>query len=564
MMLETMTGLARIGLQKWIVDDVMLGGMYEKLPYYLILFGFSLVLPPLLFTLNAMLHHVLGHNLRVELGRFVLSRLQHIPIGVFQNERVTRFVDYINRDVDVVGENVSYQIPKGFQQIFTALLLIVAIGYISPLILIAITTVSVSYIALGRYFASRVRATAREVQDHKTELLVHIEEGISSTREVIAFHRQVWEMRIYDKLFKQYFDKVMEEGRLVNLQLLLSDPLRWSSDLIVLIYGGYQVVQGSMTAGELLVLFQFSHELSGTYQQIFRYYMEGASTLACIDRIRTVTDSEQILEGTLQLNGRLESLQLRDIEFRYEEDSTPVLKRLSLDIMIGSKLAIVGTSGGGKSTISKLLIRYYEPTSGNILVNGTPLSQITRHSWALKVTITAQEPYMFPDTIRNNITFGRSSVSEEQLISICKQMCIHDDICSLPNGYDEEIGERGVTMSGGQRQRIALARALLCDPEVLILDEATSALDLETERQIQRNLDDMRQGRTTIIIAHRLSTVQNADLICVMDRGEIAEQGTHMQLMALQNSLYKRLVLAQEEQSRGYSTTIFKEKVWPG
>jgi ABC-type multidrug transport system fused ATPase/permease subunit len=219
---------------------------------------------------------------------------------------------------------------------------------------------------------------------------------------------------------------------------------------------------------------------------------------------------------------------------------------MSMDLPLGSKIAFVGASGGGKSTISQLLIRFFEPQSGSVLVNGRPLSDYKREDWTKRVDIVFQDPYLIPETIRTNLTLGREPISDEKVEAMCRVAQIHDVIQELPDGYETIIGERGITLSGGQRQRLSLARAFLANPEILILDEATSALDLETERLVQKGLDELRDGRTTIIIAHRLSTIINADRIYVINRGKVIEQGNHEQLM-MGDTAYKRLVYAEEK-----------------
>ncbi|WP_238403008.1 ABC transporter ATP-binding protein [Paenibacillus mesophilus] len=205
-------------------------------------------------------------------------------------------------------------------------------------------------------------------------------------------------------------------------------------------------------------------------------------------------------------------------------------------------MAFVGASGSGKSTIAQLLVRLYEPTGGRLLVNGFPIEQLDREQWAGRTNIVFQEPYLFPDTIRNNLTFGRS-VSDQKLMDMCRDMQMHDVFASLPQGYDTPVGERGVTLSGGQRQRLAIIRSLLADPDILILDEATSSLDAETERKVQRYMDEARRGKTTIVIAHRLSIVENADIIYVLDQGTLAEQGTYEEL-ADNGPVFRRLIKA--------------------
>lgn len=195
-------------------------------------------------------------------------------------------------------------------------------------------------------------------------------------------------------------------------------------------------------------------------------------------------------------------------------------------------------------------MRFHEPTEGHVVVDGVPLRDVIRQDWTDRVAIVFQDPYLFPDTLRNNLLMGGEGIDEQQMIEACRMACIDEWIAALPQGYDTVIGERGVTLSGGQRQRVALARAILKNPEILILDEATSALDLETERQVMEALDAARQGRATVVIAHRLSTIQNADIIYVMNQGSIAEQGTHEELMVKQG-VYERLVSTQDDLEKG-------------
>lgn len=223
-----------------------------------------------------------------------------------------------------------------------------------------------------------------------------------------------------------------------------------------------------------------------------------------------------------------------------------MLNNIDLVLPPGRKIAFVGTSGGGKSTLASLLARNFIPLSGEIVVNGIPLIELRREDWIARTTLVSQEPYLFPDTIRLNLLLGQEDIPESRMIDVCRAMQIHDFIAQLPQGYDTPIGERGVTLSGGQRQRLALARAVLRNSEILILDEATSSLDLETERQVQEHLDQLRKNRTTLVIAHRLSTVRNADKIIVLECGKVTEQGTHDELMVYSRH-YRDLVMKEEE-----------------
>jgi ABC-type multidrug transport system fused ATPase/permease subunit len=257
-------------------------------------------------------------------------------------------------------------------------------------------------------------------------------------------------------------------------------------------------------------------------------------------------NGSQMEDGSKQLAGPIKNLRFERISFRYQEDSNEIFDGLSLELPVGSKIAFVGFSGGGKSTVVQLVARFFEPQAGRILVNQNDLREISRESWMNRLAIVFQEPYLFPDTIKNNLLFGSEDISEERLVRACMAAEIYDQIQELPEGIDTMVGERGIQLSGGQRQRLAIARALLRNPEILILDEATSALDMETERQVFQHLDRDYPGVTKIIIAHRLSTIENANHIFVLDKGRVVEQGTHEQLLK-RASLYKSLVVKQNE-----------------
>lgn len=545
--LEILAELLRTGVQRWIIDDGFINGQFEKLPLLLILFGVSSIASPALFMCVAMVHHHIGFELRVKLAGILMKKVYKIPMKIFQNERVTRFVSYFTLDVNNVCQQASYRAPVGIQSILKAAALMVIVFYVNPLLLLTVTALSTGYIILGKYFSKRVRTISREVKERHTDLLIHIEEGISSTREVIAYNREKWEMKIYNKLFKKFFDKVMEEGKVENKQIFLTGPLRWGTSLAVLVFGGYNTIKGNISIGTFFILYQYTSQLVESYQTIYSIYISVSRAMSSLDRLRKVLDYETQNENTCKLSSKIKSIEIKDVIFRYQQNSLNVLDKISFSIQSGKKTAIVGPSGSGKSTISKLFIRFYDPVSGSIFVNGTDLCKVSYKEWMKKVSITFQDPYLFPDTLKNNILFGCENISDQHLMDMCKLVQIHDYIMTLPEGYETVIGERGITLSGGQRQRVALARSLIRNPEILILDEATSSLDLKTEHIIQTELDKLRSGKTTVIIAHRLSTVQNADIIYVVNNGIIVESGNHKELMS-RPTLYRDLTYAQSNQ----------------
>lgn len=546
MIAESYASLATIGLQQQLIDDVLIANNYDQLYHVLVLMIIAFISYSFLFTFGPHAIHKTKARISEHLVQDFMRYMYQIPSKSLQKERTGSYVQYVVSDIDKVGEMVANDIPRGLQQLAAAIMLFVIVGFNSPIILLFSLLSCVVYVLLGRYFSIKLKWGAKQVQETRSELIVHIEEGIASTREVIAYHRINWETQIYDKYFKKYFNAVMDEGKLVNQQLISSEPIRWGITVFILGYGGYLVIEGQMSIGIFVILYQFSNQLVSTFQNLFNMVMNFSSRTASLDRIRSVMDGPTWSNGTKRINQKIQTLQLNNVYFKYDIDTDNILRDLNMGIPIGKKIAIVGTSGGGKSTIAQLIIRFFEPLKGEIKVNGQSLPAIDRADWGKRVAIVFQEPYIYPDTVKNNILMGKQAVSDDMLFQVCQNACIHDYILSLPNGYETIIGERGITLSGGQRQRIAIARALVRNPEILILDEATSALDLVTEKEIQNNIDHYREGKTTIIIAHRLSTIKNADQIFVLDRGQVVEQGTHTTLLGT-GKVYKVLIQSEEQ-----------------
>jgi ABC-type multidrug transport system fused ATPase/permease subunit len=543
--LESMSIIATTALQKYIIDDVFINGQYDKLVPILLMFAGAFIAYALLFTIAPHTFHRIQARIIDVLTRDFMNYMQRIPVKTFHNERVTKYVHYLSNDVSQVAGMIGGYIPRLIQLFVTIAVLSVIIFLSSPVLLVSILVFSALYIAMGRHFSPLIRKAGKEAQDRKTDLLIHIEEGISSTREVMAYNRTEWETSIYNRHFKRYFDAVMKQAKINNRQILASEPLKWGASLIVLGYGGYSVIQGNLTIGMFIIIYQFTGQLMDSLHRLFAFPMDLSNIYANVDRLRSVIESPAEKDGSLPFNEKIESITFSGVSFSYSKDSdNNVLHDLTFTIPSGKKIAFVGTSGGGKSTIAQLLMRFFKPSEGKILVNSYALHDVVYSDWTKRIGFVTQEPYIFPDTVRNNLLLGRE-ISHEKMIKACEMAQIHEYIECLSEGYDTEIGERGITLSGGQRQRLALARAIISNPEVLILDEATSALDLETERLVQYNFDLVREGKTTIVIAHRLSTVQNADIIFVMDNGSIVEQGTHDELMQ-GNTVYKSLVYAEK------------------
>jgi len=544
LLIESVSNYTLTYLLKIIIDDVFTAGNYGLLPAVLAVFITAGTVYAFMFTMTSrsLVRNEFATS-RSLLSR-MLKRIERVPVEKFQNERTGKYVYTFTQDLFLTASVIGWQIPRGVQEAVNLAILMTIIGFSSPVLLLLIVVMCAVYVFIGYYFAPKLKEAAKRVASRRAELLVQIEEGVASTREVVAYHRLKWEEKLYMKMFNVYFEAVMAEVKLANRQLRYSDPLKWGIGIVVLGFCGFQLMNKELSIGTFVILFQFSSQLSDSFFNMFQFVMGLSSQQANVERVRRILELEQQDNGNEQLKDGIKELSFEDAGFRYAPELPQVIRNLTAGLPAGRKIAFVGTSGGGKSTIAQLLIHFYPLSEGLIRVNGIPLSQYDRASWTEHVSIVFQDPYMFSDTIRENLTLGRAGVTEADIEEACRIAQIHDFILTLPDGYDTNIGERGIKLSGGQRQRIAIARAIIGDPELLILDEATSALDLETERLLLAALDERRQGRTTVMIAHRLSTIENADIIFVMDQGALAESGTHEQLLA-SGKVYPQLLMAQ-------------------
>ncbi|GMK39912.1 multidrug ABC transporter ATP-binding protein [Paenibacillus sp. CCS19] len=543
--LESVSNYTLVYVQKILIDDVFGQGKYSWLPAVVTVFAVAGIVHALMFTLTSRQLVTNEFAISHSLLQRMLGRIENVPIERFGRERNGKYVYTMTQDLFMSASFMGWQLPRGVQEGINLLILVGFIGFSSPTLLLMVLVMCGFYLGAGYYFTPKLKAAAKRVSERRTALLIGIEEGVASTREVVAFHRLKWEEKVYNKLFERYFEQVLDEAKLVNRQMRWSDPMKWGISLIVLGYGGYELMHGRISIGTFVIVFQFATQMSDSCYNLFQFFMGVSSHLAYMDRVNGVLTMEQNEAGTKKLTEAPKRIDFDGIRFRYAEELPDVIRGLNADLQAGKKLAFVGSSGGGKSTIAQLLVRFYDPQEGGIRVNGIPLYELDRDQWTGGLSIVFQDPYMFPDTIRENLLMGRESLTDEDMMEACRIAQIDSFIERLPDGYDTQVGERGIKLSGGQRQRIAIARAILTNPNILVLDEATSALDLETERQLLAALDERREGQTTIMIAHRLSTIENADRIYVLDSGRLADSGTHEELLAREGGVYSELLMAQ-------------------
>ncbi|RAI89554.1 ABC-type multidrug transport system fused ATPase/permease subunit [Paenibacillus pabuli] len=535
--IEASSSTAVVYLQKYMIDSVFVSANYRMFAFFLLLFSVAAVLHSIMFSLSSFVAIRNEYHITKQIVLTLLEKIRHMPINAIHSSRTGEYIQNLTTNATQAGNVLGWQIPRALQEASQLMLITIILGAISPVFLMFIFLISIVYLYIGRHFAQRLKEARNHVLSSKKDLIIRMEEGISSTREVIAYHRMSWERKIYDLLFQKYFQNVIKEGKILNKQMMFTDPLKWIVSLSVLGLGGIQTFNGDMSIGTLVIFLQFSSQFTEIFTGLFQSIMKVSGDMASIDKIQALEGSSEIIYGNRSIKGPIATLGLMNIFFTYGENKT-VLKNLNIEFPIGKKIGLVGESGGGKSTIIHLFCRYYEPTDGQIYVNDIPLNQISMEEWSSRVAIVPQDPYLFSDTIRENILMGRN-FSDEEIIKVCQIAKIHNFICGLQNGYETNVGERGVKLSGGQRQRIAIARALLGNPELLLMDEATSALDIDTEKQILSGLQLLRESKTTIMVAHRLSTIIDSDNIFVINQGELVESGRHQELISNEKAYYK-------------------------
>ncbi|MEE6146342.1 ABC transporter ATP-binding protein [Bacillus cereus] len=543
LLLESGAYISSTALQEKLIDGIFINKNYDQFPYIVSLIAIAYVSYSLLFTIGSYILYNNISNFLLTLSTKLLNHLYKLPTVLFQKKRSGEYLHHFSVDIESIAGLTGWDIPRILQQFFTIVTLVLIIGANSLYIIIFIIIFNIIYTLLAKYYGNNLRRISKIINRKQSKILVRLEECIASTREVLVFNRIKWEQQVLKKLFKQYHVHALKEEEIRSKQLIANESLKWGSSLIVIIVGVYKVHVGTMSVGALVVVYQLSLQLADAVKYMYDLIIKAVKRLPSVDNIRIEFDRNLLKESNENNTNFIRdevSISVENVCYKYPNNVSNSLKNISMKIQHGKKVAFVGTSGSGKSTLLKLLLKFDYPNSGDIKIGDFSIKDLGNKEWFEKIGVVFQEPYLFSNTIRNNITLG-AKVSDNKLDEICKLVCLDEYIVGLPNRYNTIIGERGITLSGGQRQRLALARALVRDPDILILDEATSALDIATEAIVMNNLDKFRRGKTTIIIAHRLSTIENSDLIYVLDDGSITEYGKHEELLK-NNLLYMNLV----------------------
>ena len=497
--------------------------------------------------------HVVGVRMQKDMRRDLFNKYQKLPFSYFDDHKTGDLLSRLTGDL----QNVSELAHHGPENLFLAVLqfvgafvILLGINPTLTLIMFAIIPFIILFTVLTRRSMFEAMKNSRKEMANVNSTLENSITGIRETKAYVAHHHEECKFAVTNDMFAKYRSQsVRWIGIYSSVMELLTDVLY----LVIIFIGGVFMIKGKLNAADftafLLYINMFINPIH-RFVALFEQLQEGMSGFSRFYEIMTTPD--EIDEGTVVIDDIRGDVSFENVTFSYSSDEgdKAVISNLSLSLKAGDTVALVGPSGGGKSTVCNLIPRFYNVGSGRITVDGIDVRDITLESLRRNIGMVSQNVFLFDGTVRDNIAYGCPDATDEQVIDAAKKANIHEFVTTLENGYDTEVGERGVKLSGGQRQRISIARVFLKNPKLLILDEATSALDNVTEMQIQASLEELSRGRTVIVVAHRLSTVKNADEIAVIANGKIAEQGTHEELIG-KSGIYADLYSLQFRANQG-------------
>ena len=490
--------------------------------------------------------HVVGVRMQADMRRDVFEHLQKLPFSYFDEHKTGVIMSRIVNDLMDISEFAHH----GPEDLFISLVSVVGSFIILCTINIPLTLITFAVLPFLILFVVKKR-TAMTIAFRKNrieiaEVNASLENSIAGVRVARAFTGEQEEAKKFDENNQRYVTVRERAYRVMAGFFSGTNFLTSLMNVVVLTGGGYCVYRGVINVGDMVAYMLFINMFVNPIKKLIQFVEMFQNAITGYTRFQELMniEIEQEAPDAVDLKDVRGEITFDNVSFQYDEGKE-VLSNISMTFPQGEMVAIVGPSGGGKTTLCHLIPRFYEITQGSICIDGQDIRKVTRRSLRSKIGIVQQDVFLFTGTIFDNIAYGKLGASREEVYEAAKKANIHDYIMSLPEGYDTFVGERGVKLSGGQKQRISIARVFLKNPPILILDEATSALDNVTENYIQDSLDELCKNRTTIVVAHRLSTIKNADEIIVMDRDGIQERGTHTQLLEKDNGIYRELYEAQ-------------------
>ncbi len=478
----------------------------------------------------------------------VFSKILTLPLKFFDSRRIGELVSRITTDVSMLQDTFSVTLAELFRQVATLVIGTTLIFYSTPrltlFMLLTFPVLVISALVFGKY----IRKLSKETQDRLADANIIVEETLQAVNMVKAFTNEIFEKNRYTRALQGVVDIALKTATYRGAFISFIIFVLFGGIVAVMWYGAMLVSEGSISIGDLLSFVLYTSFIGGSIAGLGDVYGQLQRAIGASERVLEIMEEDAESDG-LQKDNKLQlqgNIILNNVSFTYPgRQEVQVLKSLDLSVEAGQKVALVGQSGAGKSTIIQLIMRYYEQYQGQITVDGTPLNEYDLVAYRRNLGIVPQEVILFGGTIRENIAYGRPGASEQEIKEAARKANALEFIEKFPGGLDTVVGERGIKLSGGQRQRIAIARAVLKNPALLILDEATSSLDAESELLVQEALNELMKDRTTIIIAHRLATIRKVDKIYVISNGQVVESGTHDELSQQYDGLYNHLLKLQ-------------------
>ncbi len=543
-----MTVLYPVILQ-FTIDHAVRAENYELIPYLALAIVAVMALKGGAVYIHQYFGDLFGITTVYKLRNTLYRKLQYLPFRYYDNAKTGDLMSRLTGDVETFRFFLSF----GCAQVVNFVLLVgfsmtVMFYYSVPLTLVTLAVLPFLAITV-RKFDKRVHPGFRGIRKSLARLNTKVQENVSGMHTVKALSQEDQEINRFEKSNEDYRQKHLDISKIWGNYFPLMELLGNLSAVFLLAFGGYLTIQGSLQPGELVAFFSLVWYIIGPIMNLGFIINMFSQSKASGERLLEILDEEERKDEALPIENSNEfvgEVVFNEVSLTYGAKSASALKGISFEATKGKTIGLVGATGSGKSSIIQLITRFYERSSGEIFIDGKSIDQFTLGDLREQIGVVLQETFLFSSTIRDNLAYGRPDISMEEIIEAAKRADAHEFICALPDGYETVLGERGLGLSGGQKQRIAIARAIIMDPKILILDDATSAVDMQTEVKIQKAFREVMEGRTTFIIAHRISSVKHADEILVLEDGEICERGTHKELLN-SGGLYRRIYDIQNQ-----------------
>ncbi|HDP2926274.1 TPA: SAV1866 family putative multidrug efflux ABC transporter [Staphylococcus aureus] len=510
------------------------------------LFIFVIVRPPIEF-IRQYLAQWTSNKILYDIRKKLYNHLQALSERFYANNQVGQVISRVINDVEQTKDFILTGLMNIWLDCITIIIALSIMFFLDVKLTLAALFIFPFYILTVYVFFGRLRKLTRERSQALAEVQGFLHERVQGISVVKSFAIEDNEAKNFDKKNTNFLTRALKHTRWNAYSFAAINTVTDIGPIIVIGVGAYLAISGSITVGTLAAFVGYLELLFGPLRRLVASFTTLTQSFASMDRVFQLIDEDYDIKngvGAQPIEIKQGRIDIDYVSFQYNDNEAPILKDINLSIEKGETVAFVGMSGGGKSTLINLIPRFYDVTSGQILIDGHNIKDFLTGSLRNQIGLVQQDNILFSDTVKENILLGRPTATDEEVVEAAKMANAHDFIMNLPQGYDTEVGERGVKLSGGQKQRLSIARIFLNNPPILILDEATSALDLESESIIQEALDVLSKDRTTLIVAHRLSTITHADKIVVIENGHIVETGTHRELIAKQGA-YEHLYSIQ-------------------